>query len=101
MSPPSIFVLESPLVTHPKRARKTSVPMLSVKIGEHCYYSLCDIGASSSAISYDLYKEMRQEIDPCKLEDIDVVIQLANRETISPIGIVTNVEVLCGKTNLF
>jgi hypothetical protein len=27
-----------------------------------------------------------------------VVIQLANRETISPIGIVSDVEVLCGKT---
>jgi hypothetical protein len=32
------------------------------------------------------------------LEDIDVVIQLANRETIPPIGIVRDVEVLCGKT---
>jgi hypothetical protein len=28
------------------------------------------------------------EIAPCELEDIDVVIQLANRETILPIGIV-------------
>jgi hypothetical protein len=39
-----------------------------------------------------------QEIGSCELEDIDVVIQLANRETISPIGIVRDVEVLCGKT---
>ena len=38
------------------------------------------------------------EIGPCKLEDIDVAIQLANRETIFPIGIVRDVEVLCGKT---
>jgi hypothetical protein len=38
------------------------------------------------------------EIGPCELEEIDVVIQLANRETISPIGIVRDVEVLCGKT---
>ena len=37
------------------------------------------------------------EIGPCELEEIDVVIQLANRETISPIGIVRDVEVLCGK----
>jgi hypothetical protein len=28
------------------------------------------------------------EITPCELEDIDVVIQLANRETVLPIGIV-------------
>jgi hypothetical protein len=34
------------------------------------------------------------EIGSCELEDIDVVIQLANRGTISPIGIVRDVEVL-------
>jgi hypothetical protein len=37
------------------------------------------------------------EIGCCELEDIYVVIQLANTETISPIGIVRDVEVLCGK----
>src|SRR4051812_18502072 len=37
------------------------------------------------------------EISPCELEDIDVTIYLAKRETISPIGIVRDVEVLCGK----
>ena len=31
---------------------------------------------------------------PCELEDIDVVIHLANKETICPIGIVRDVEVL-------
>ena len=35
----------SNLVTHPEKAGKSSVPLLSVKIGEHCYYGLCDIGA--------------------------------------------------------
>ncbi|KAK1619381.1 hypothetical protein QYE76_024898 [Lolium multiflorum] len=35
------------------------------------------------------------EIDKGRESDIDVVIQLANRETISPIGIVRDVEVLC------
>jgi hypothetical protein len=72
--------------------------MLSVRIGDHCYYGLCDIGASSSAIPFELYKEIMHEIAPCELEEIDVVIQLANRETISPIGIVRDVKVLCGKT---
>ena len=38
------------------------------------------------------------EIGSCELEDIDVGIQLANRETIYPIGIVRDVEILCGKT---
>ena len=72
--------------------------MLSVRIGDHCYYGLRDIGASSSAIPYELYKEIMHDIGSCELEDIDVVIQLANRETISPIGIVQDVEVLWGKT---
>ena len=89
----------SNIVSHPSSSRKTSVLVLSVRIGDHCYYGLCDIGASSSVIPYELYREMH-EIGPCELEEIDVVIQLANRETISPIGIVRDVEVLCSKTNI-
>ena len=42
--------------------------------------------------------EVMHEIGSCELEDIDVGIQLANRETIYPLGIVRDVEVLCGKT---
>src|SRR3954471_15354835 len=45
----------SNIVSHPRKSRKASVPMISVRIGDHCYYGLCDIGASSSAIPYDLY----------------------------------------------
>ena len=37
------------------------------------------------------------DIAPTELEEIDVTIRLANRDTISPIGIVRDVEVLCGK----
>ncbi|KAK1606646.1 hypothetical protein QYE76_030319 [Lolium multiflorum] len=87
----------SNIVSHPSKSRKASVPMLFVRIGDHCYYGLCDIGASISAIPYELYKEIMHEIGSCEIEDIDVVIRLANRETISPIGIVRDVEVLCGK----
>jgi hypothetical protein len=46
----------SNIVSHPRKSRKTSVPVLSVRIGDHCYYGLCDIGASSSAIPFELYK---------------------------------------------
>ena len=53
----------SNLVTHPKKAGKSSVPLLSVKIGEHCYYGLCDIGASTSAISHALYMEIRMKLN--------------------------------------
>ncbi|KAK1645532.1 hypothetical protein QYE76_063337 [Lolium multiflorum] len=86
----------SNIVSHPNKPKQVSVPMLSVRIGDHCYYGLCDIGASVSAIPYELYTEIMHEIGSCELEDIDVVIHLANRETISPIGIVRDVEVLCG-----
>jgi hypothetical protein len=88
----------SNIVLHPSRSRKTSVHVLSARIGDHCYYGLCDIGASASAIPFELYREIMHEIGPCELEEIDVVIQLANRKTISPIGIVRDVEVSCGKT---
>ncbi|KAK1686377.1 hypothetical protein QYE76_047225 [Lolium multiflorum] len=86
----------SNIVSHPNKSRKASVHVLSVRIGDNCYYGLCDIGASISAIPYELYTEIMHEIGSCELEDIDVVIRLANRETISPIGIVRDVEVLCG-----
>ena len=74
------------------------MPIISVKIGDHCYHGLCDMGASASVIPYDLYEEIKNEIAPAELEDIDVTIKLANRDTISPMGIVRDVEFLCGKT---
>ena len=37
------------------------------------------------------------DIAPTELEGIDVTIKLANRDTISPVGIVRDVEVLCRK----
>jgi hypothetical protein len=46
----------SNIVSHPSMPRKTSVPVISVRIGDHCYYGLCDIGASSSANPFELYK---------------------------------------------
>ena len=58
--------------------------------------ALCDMSASASAIPHSLYKEIMHDIAPAEIEGIDV-IKLANRDTISPIGIVRDVEVLCGK----
>ena len=55
------------------------------------------MGASVSAIPYTLYQEIRKDIAPTELEDIDVTIKLANRDTISPCGIIRDVQVLCGK----
>ena len=64
----------SNIVSHPGSSRKTSVHVLSVRIGDHFYYGLCDIGASSCVIPYELYREVMHEIGSCELEEIDVVI---------------------------
>ena len=40
------------------------MPVVSVKIGYHCYHGLCDIGASVSAIHFSLYEEIKNEIAP-------------------------------------
>ena len=76
------------------------MPVVSVKIGDHCYHVLYDMGASVSAIPYTLYKEIMHDIAPAQVEEIDVTIKLSNRDTISPLGIVRDVEVLCGKLNI-
>ena len=73
------------------------MPVISVKIGDHCYHGLCDMGVSASAIPYSLYEEIMHDMAPAEVEEIDVTIKLANRDTISPVGIVRDVEVLCGK----
>ena len=82
-----------------KHRHVVGMPVVSVKIGDHCYHGLCDMGASVSSIPYTLYQEIMNDIAPAEIEDIDVTIKLANRDTISPIGIVRDVEVLCAKIN--
>ena len=78
--------------------RVVGMPVVSVKIGDHCYHGLCDMGASISDIPFSLYQEVMHDISSCEIEEIDVTIKLANGDTISPIGIVGGVEVLCCKT---
>src|ERR1041385_8223424 len=90
-------VVSTNIVTTKNKSTISGTPVVSVKIGDHNYYGLCDLGSSASAIPYSLYQEIMGEISPCELEEIDVTIHLANRATISPIGIVREVEVLCGK----
>src|ERR1044071_8213090 len=85
------------LVTAKNKGPISGTPVVSIKIGDHNYYGLYDLGSNASAIPYSLYQEIMGEISPCELEEIDATIYLANKETISPIGIVRDVEVLCGK----
>ena len=63
------------------------MPVVSVKIGDHCYHGLCDLGASVSVIPFSLYQEIKDEIAPAEIEGIDVTIKLANRDTITPNGV--------------
>ena len=91
-------LLELPNLIKKIHRHVVGMPVISVKIGDHYYHGLCDMGASVSAIPYTLYEEIMKDIAPVELEDIDVTIKLAaNRDTISPFGIVRDVEVLCGK----
>ena len=53
------------------------MPVVSVKIGDHCYHGLCDLGASMSDIPFTLYQEIMNEIAPAEIEDIDAAIKLA------------------------
>ena len=80
------------LVTAKNKGPISGTPVVSVKIGDHNYYGLCDLGSSASAIPFSLYQEIMNEILPCEIEDVHVTIHLANKETISPIGIVRDVE---------
>ena len=73
------------------------MPVVSLKIGDHCYHGLCDLGASVCAIPFTLYQEIMNDIASAEIEDIDATIKLANRDTITPLGIVRDLEVLCGK----
>ena len=86
--------------TKGKHRPVVGMPVVSVKIGDHCYHGLCDLGASVSAIPFTLYQEIMNDIAPAEIEDIDVTIKIGNRDTISPIGIVRDVEVLCGKNKI-
>ena len=85
------------IVRQDRSAKIVGTPVVSVKIGDHCYYGLCDIGASASVIPYTIYQEIKREIGPCELEEVDLEIKLASKDVIHPIGIVKDVQVLCGK----
>ena len=71
--------------------------VVSIKIGDHYYHGLCDLGARVSAIPFILYQEIMNDITPAEIEDTDVTIKLANRDTITPLGIVRDAEAFCGK----
>ena len=68
------------IVTAKNKWPISGTPVVSVKIGNHNYYGLCDLGSSVSAIPFSLYQEIMHEIQPCEIEDIDVTffLQITN-----------------------
>ena len=52
--------------------------VVSVKIGDYCYYGVCDVGVSVSVIFKFLYDEIKDEIVSVEIEFIDVIIQFVN-----------------------
>ena len=71
--------------------------VISVKIGDHCYHGLCDMGASVSAIPYTLYQEIMKDIAPAEIEEIYVTIKLANRDTYHQLGLLDMLKSCVGK----
>ena len=69
------FCVEAARIAKPDKRDKhrpvVGMPVISVKIGDHCYHGLCDMGASVSAIPYTLYQEIKKDIAPAEIEDID------------------------------
>ena len=76
------------------------MPVISVKIGDHCYHGLCDMGASASAIPFDLYKEIMHDIAPAEIEDIDVTISLPIEIPYHPLELLEMLKSCVGKLNI-
>ena len=79
--------------TKDKNKPVVGMPVVSVKIRDHFYHGLCDMSGSVSAIPFTLYQEIMNDIAPAEIEYIDVTIKFANMDTITPLGIVRDVEV--------
>ena len=60
----SFCAVSTNIVTAKKKGPISGTPVVSVKIGDHNYYELCDLGSSVSAISFTLYQDIMHEIRP-------------------------------------
>ena len=52
--------------TKDKNKPAVGMPLVSVKIGDHFYHGLCDIGASVGAIPFTLYQEIMNDVAPAR-----------------------------------
>ena len=54
-------------VNHKSLPNDVGVPVISGKIGTHCYHGLCEIGAIISAIPFTICQEIVGDISPCSI----------------------------------
>ena len=52
--------------TKNKHRPVVGMPVISVKLGDHCYHGLCDMGASTSAIPFSYMKKLCMILHPLK-----------------------------------
>ena len=83
-----------------KHRHVVGMPVVSVKIGDHCYDGLCDMGASVSAIPHSLYKEIMHDIAPAEIEGIDVTLSLPIETLFHQLGLLEMLKYCVGKLNI-
>src|SRR3954471_9151195 len=62
----SFCAVATNIVTARNKGPISGTPVVSVKIGDHNYYGLCDLGSSVGAIPFALYQEI-MHIQPCEI----------------------------------
>src|SRR3954469_13917438 len=67
----SFCAVATNIVTTKNKCPISGTPVVSVKIGDHNYYEICDLGSTISAIPFTLYQEIMHDIQPYEIEDVD------------------------------
>ena len=75
------------------------MPIISVKIGDHCYHGLCDMGASASAIPHSLYKEIMHDIAPAEKKILMLLLSLPIEILFHQLGLLEMLRYCVGKLN--
>jgi hypothetical protein len=70
-NPHNVYLCEDATKVIKGNTTRVGKPIISCAIGTSTYHGLSDIGASIIAIPYTLYLEIKYDIDPIKMEDID------------------------------
>jgi hypothetical protein len=96
-NPQEVYLCDDSMKVIKGNTTRVGKPIISCASVTSSYHGLCDIGASISVIPYTMYLKIKADIDPIEMEETGMTIQLANKEYISPLGMVRDVGVLVGK----